>query len=318
MDDPRRSVNDLTSAELRDLWIGSISDLARYSRDGFKWKEIDEKTYNFCIDCVRIYSEASFVSVGFPGKPATSKIIPVVYGDIVSDEIIETERGEIQKTFSLGLAFANDEIETYCDKLIKRSSFTSEKLTPGDIFVQMVAERLKRMHAIGDIGEFDNVVIKKIGPNEYPSLGLIASEMWGLDAPFFKFPKSTIQTYRFRGLKMSFSHTRLAEELQQQGFMFACESHVFPPERNDESFIQPDIIVYSNAKALIVEVDGEVHWGGKTSTSNGRLEQFRKDRAKDSHWIKRGFATIRFDANKARETPGECVREISDYFESLK
>tara|TARA_Y100001954_G_C15770243_1_gene584005 strand:+ start:269 stop:1210 length:942 start_codon:yes stop_codon:yes gene_type:complete len=310
----QRSLEDLTSVELQNLWVGSISDLCKYSDNGFSLKEVDLDAYEFCSYNIRVYSESSFVSVGFPGKPVESKKVAVKYLDPETGD--EFDCVEKQSIHEFGIAYANDEVGRICARLIKMSTPKSSKIGVGDIFSRVVLRRLNSIHDIGNIGEFDELKFRIIERKDYEVLGLAYEDMWYPDAPFFKYPRTTKQTYRFRGLKMSFSHIRLAEELQREGYLFACEAHVFPPERPDESFMQPDLVVFKDSRVLIIEIDGISHWGDDASTLRSRREQYQKDREKDASWIRRGFATIRFTADKARLEPARCVEDVAAFFSS--
>ena len=80
--------------------------------------------------------------------------------------------------------------------------------------------------------------------------------------------------------------------------------------------MQPDLVVFKDSRVLIIEIDGISHWGDDESTVRSRREQYQKDREKDASWIRRGFATIRFTADKARLEPARCVEDVAAFFSS--
>jgi hypothetical protein len=114
--------------------------------------------------------------------------------------------------------------------------------------------------------------------------------------------------FRWRGLKMSGSHKELARALYVRGFLFSCEAPVFPQDREDKSYITPDLLVFHDGKCLVVEVDGPSH--------NDADQAFR-DLKRDRMWLKRGFSTLRFPARKAFTRPHDCVSEINQFFSSI-
>ena len=114
------------------------------------------------------------------------------------------------------------------------------------------------------------------------------------------------EIYRWRGLKMSYSHIELAKALFVRGFMFASEASVFPLNRKDKSFITPDLMVLYKGNCLIVEVDGPSH---------EKPKQRQIDRERDEMFLKEGFHTKRFKANTALTNPHACISEIVNFFE---
>ena len=155
----------------------------------------------------------------------------------------------------------------------------------------------------------DNCVfnIKQVYEENYKYFGVTKEDLF-INRRLFATDLKPEDNYRFRGLPMSYPHIQLAKALYIRGFMFASEVHVFPQDREDKSYIRPDLLVMHDGKSLIVEVDGPSH--------DDPIKKL-KDNQRDQMFLNAGFKTMRFSADDSVQNPHQCINEIINYLSKI-